>query len=170
MKIYIDPGHSHEDPGAVNGIWKETVVNLAVGLKLRDELIRRGHEVKMSRDSDGQNTSLPGIVSESNHWGADKFISLHCNSFNDAYPTGIETWYYTQYDWAKAVQDELVAFFPGHLDRGVRKGNLYVLKNTIAPAILVEMEFISNPTMAEWLYMPSTQSDLAMIIAAGVED
>lgn len=171
MKVFIDPGHGGE-PGAVNGEWKEATVNLAVGLKLRDELVRRGHEVKMSREggeSDGQ-TTLPGIVEASNMWGADKFISLHCNSFHDPYPTGIETWHYKQYDWAKRMQDELMAFFPHHLDRGVKQGNLYVLRNTIAPAILVEMEFISNPTMAKWLYEPSTQSDMAMILAEGIDD
>jgi N-acetylmuramoyl-L-alanine amidase len=45
-----------------------------------------------------------------------------------------------------------------------------VLKNTIAPALLVEMEFISNPTMAEWLYRPETQDEYARVIAGALEE
>jgi N-acetylmuramoyl-L-alanine amidase len=168
-KIFIDPGHGGGDPGAVNGIWQEATVNLAVGLKLREYLDAAGHEVKMSRDSDGQ-TTLPGICKDSNEWGARFFISLHCNSFNDAYPTGIETWYCGQYEAARNMQDTLVGHFLRHLDRGVKSGNLYVLKNTVAPALLVEMEFISNPTMAEWLYRPETQDEYARVIAGALEE
>jgi N-acetylmuramoyl-L-alanine amidase len=167
-KIFIDPGHGGNDPGAVHLQYHESVVNLAVGLKLKYWLEQAGHTVKMSRETDCQ-TSLPGICEESNHWGANFFISLHCNSFNDEYPTGIETWYYGQYNAAKTMQDTLVGHFLRHLDRGTKKGTLYVLKNTVAPALLVEMEFISNPTMAEWLYKTATQDELAWVISGALE-
>lgn len=89
-KIYIDPGHnaSGADTGAVGYGLKEQDITVQIGVILRDMLVRSGQTVKMSRESinDTISSSLNGSLSAryngANSWGADLFISIHCNAAN----------------------------------------------------------------------------------------
>jgi len=51
-RVFIDPGHGGIYPGAVYAGVAEKTVNLQIALKLRAELLSRGHTVTMSRTSD----------------------------------------------------------------------------------------------------------------------
>ena len=101
-KVFIDPGHNYSggDTGAVGYGLKEQDISVKVGNKLRVLLEINGMEVKSSRVSlydnvgDGSlNSSLSSRTSQANQWGADLFISVHCNAANSkAY--GAETYAY----------------------------------------------------------------------------
>jgi N-acetylmuramoyl-L-alanine amidase len=83
--IVLDPGHGGKDPGAIgpDGTHEKDIV-LAVGLKLRDQLIKRtGATVLMTRDND---TFIPLNMRTkfANEKKADIFISLHVNSITKA--------------------------------------------------------------------------------------
>ena len=78
-KIFIDPGHGGSDPGAqANGL-VEKQLNLTVSLKLKELLLARGFDVKLSRESD-ISVSLTERCNMANSWGADYFISVHHNA------------------------------------------------------------------------------------------
>lgn len=147
-KIYVDPGHGGDDPGAVgaNGL-KEKTVNLRVATVLKNCLVEYGGAtVRMSRTTD-KTVSLSARVTDANNWGAARFISIHHNSSSDRSVNGTETYSYrssgTGADLRNKVHAQLLKW--GKLkDRGVKTENFYVLKYTNMPAILTEASFISN--------------------------
>lgn len=78
-KIFIDVGHGGSDTGAVaNGI-VEKKINLTVGLKLKELLLAKGFDVKLSRETDTY-LSLTERTNMANAWGANYFISVHHNA------------------------------------------------------------------------------------------
>jgi len=92
--IVIDPGHGGKDPGGI-GVYKikEKNIVLPLGKYLRNELIKRGYKVYLTRDRD-QFITLKNRTKFANKKHADLFISLHCNiapKHPEVY--GIETYY-----------------------------------------------------------------------------
>jgi len=145
--IVLDPGHGGHDPGAVNGSRMEKNDNLRLGLALRNRLQQLGQNVVMTRDSDVF-VSLADRSLVSNQNNADLFVSLHRNAFTNAQANGIETIVSTtpsqvERDNAQLVQHAMVNV-AAQSDRGVKPMNFAVLRNTLAPAMMTELGFISN--------------------------
>ena len=69
---------------------------------------------------------------------------------------------------AKAIQDELVAS-AGRQNHGVRQAMFWVLVKTGMPAVLVELDFISNPTAERFLMSEAGQVQLAEAIFNGIK-
>lgn len=172
-KIFIDAGHGGSDPGAVNtslGI-HEADINLDVALKLGDVLESIGHTIRYSR-STNVFVSLNNRAKMANDWGANYFISIHCNSSENKSANGTETLYYrdaTSSAWlAEDIQIALIKAI-SLTDRGIKPRNLAVLRLTRMPAVLVELAFISNNTEAQLLVNPTFQQDCADGIALGIQ-
>lgn len=149
MIFAIDCGHRYTNSvnSGANGILKEVEVNRAVGKELINILKNNGHIVIDCTDN---NSELEGRVTKANAQKVDLFISLHCNAFNgNAY--GTETHIYNgNYNGKDAnrniatnVNNAIINAF-GFTNRGVKESDFYVLRNTIAPAILIEMFFIDS--------------------------
>lgn len=181
--ITIDPGHGGSDPGAIGptGLMEKNVT-LPISMKLKKALEAKGAKVNMTRTTDvdvyGPNASGPdelqarvdvGTANES-----DLFISVHINSFSNPNVGGISTYYYdkTQYDTrlASRIQAKIAdeSGFGG--DRGIQPGNLYVLRRSLMPAVLVELGFISNPREEALLKTDKVQQAFADEIADGIEN
>ena len=152
MKIFIDCGHGYSvDTGAQGNGMKEQDLTYTIGHKVGDRLIRQGVEVKYSRyditDNLGTtvNESLNNRCKMANDWNADYFVSIHCNASVNESANGTETFIYTRGGeserLATVVNERLSKYLT---NRGVKVGNLAVLKNTNMPAILVETAFITN--------------------------
>jgi N-acetylmuramoyl-L-alanine amidase len=172
--IAIDAGHGGDDTGAINQVAgiNEKTVTLAISLQLQRLLESQGHEVLMTRRTDifvplGQRAEL------ANNAGTEIFVSIHCNSAENASATGIETYHHPNSEMgqvlATAAHRALVAAFPSHLDRGVKPANFQVLRETQMPACLVETEFISNNQQAQFLANPANQEKIARAIADGIK-
>ena len=143
MKIGIDMGHPF-NCGAF-GIMSETDGNRAVGKLLMQKLKSLGHTV-VDCTYDTNVNELANRVSLANAQSLDYFISLHMDSFNNASANGV-TIYTTENSSAKGKAIEVinaVAESCGYNNRGWKSANYYVLKNTNAPAMLLEMGFVSN--------------------------
>lgn len=171
--ICIDAGHGGADPGAVNGKCQEKNAALGIALKIGDKLMQKGHKVVYTRSTD-KVLGLQARCDISNAAKADAFVSIHCNSAEDKKASGIETFKYPVVGGvtkrlAENVQNSLVTNFTEEKNRGVKEAKYYVLKNTKAPAILVEVGFISHDPTAEKLFRFSYQDKLARVIADGVE-
>ena len=88
-KIYINPGHSDKDPGAV-GYETERRLNVAVSNFMNDYLLLNYVcETRMSHGTMG----LTAVCTDANIWGADLLVSNH---FNAGKGDGYEALVYSQ--------------------------------------------------------------------------
>ena len=91
--VVVDPGHGGaENAGAMcGGVW-EREVNLDVGMRLTEELRRRGFVVTITRTEDVF-VGLEERAEVANVVGADLFISLHSNAAANVEASGIEVYF-----------------------------------------------------------------------------
>ena len=183
----IDPGHAgrNVDPGAVNqstGL-QEADVALFVSKLVETQLLAAGHEVKLTRTDweQAETDDLNVRTSLSNDWGADLFVSIHCNSAASPNAAGYEVWTSpgdTEGDaLATCIYAQIAIEFPDRTGRADysdgdpdKESRFYVLVHTNAPACLVEMAFISNDEEAALLSDVAWQTRYARAIARGVTD
>ena len=174
MKICIDPGHSGPaEPGACCEGFTEAAVNVQVALVLAKLLEKNGHKVVLTRQDDIEDDSLKWRADVAYKYRTHIFISLHCNSFKDPSANGSETWHFTGSaegeKLARCIQTALVSHCQT-ADRGVKDNSEWtVLRDTVCPAVLVEMAFISNPKERELLTDTMLQRQFAVAIAQGIE-
>ena len=180
--IVLDPGHGGSDPGAIGptGL-QEKQVTLPVAEYLKSILEAKGAKVILTRTTDvdvyGPHASgvdeLQARVNVANGNQADAFMSIHINSFSNPNVGGIATYYFDGSDQSKklasSVQGQIAEHSGFNGDRGIQPGNLYVLRHSLMPSILVELGFISNPTEEGHLKESSTQKDFANELAKGLE-
>lgn len=181
--ITIDPGHGGSDPGACftdeNGtLWRETDINLAVSLKVRDILEANGVRVVMTRttEEDVVRRSRPELA---NSEKTALFISIHTNSVDGIETAnGIETWGsletskplagVTDKSFAQNVQDAVISK-TGATNRGLKDSvELTVLKYSVMPSILVEVGFITNANERANMFDDAYRNKLAEGIAEGI--
>ncbi|WP_067729472.1 N-acetylmuramoyl-L-alanine amidase [Oceanobacillus damuensis] len=150
MKLYLDPGHGGADPGASGNGLKEKDVVLDIALRIRSILTEKFERVsvKMSRSGDATKT-LRKRKDEANYWGADFYLSIHCNAFNskaDGYEDFIHNSLSEQSKAAKYqdILHEEITKMNRLRNRGKKKANLHVLRETTMPAFLSENGFIDN--------------------------
>ena len=180
--IVLDPGHGGSDPGAIGptGL-QEKQVTLPIAEYLKSILEAKGAKVILTRTTDvdvyGPHASgvdeLQARVNVANGNRADAFISIHINSFSNPNVGGIATYYFDGSDQSKklasAVQGQIAEHSGFNGDRGIQPGNLYVLRHSLMPSILVELGFISNPKEEEHLKEMSTRQEFANELAKGLE-
>jgi N-acetylmuramoyl-L-alanine amidase len=170
MKIALDIGHNcSPDLGAV-GILSEDKLNIEIGRLILLKL-KQKHEVVCvtpKRALDVRD-SLKQRIDKSNSWGANLYVSLHHNCYNgQAY--GSETFALSKigFKYGNSVQRQLKEL--GFVDRTTKAGeHLYVLKETYAPAILIEAFFIDSHRDCE-LYKYLGAEKIADAIVKGIND
>lgn len=157
VKIFIDPGHGGTDPGAVGNGLKEKELTLTIAKKI-ENLLKNYTDVtvKLSRTGDTY-PSLSERADMANDWNADFFLSIHINAGGG---TGYEDFRYTGTSSTSTtgkIQAILHASIYGELknygivDRGMKSGNLAVLRESDMPAVLTENLFIDTKADAELL-------------------
>lgn len=179
MIVVIDPGHGGKDPGAINKKWglREADITMEVARKLYYELKTLGASVSMTRTRD-QTVSLDQRCEISNDVKPDIFISLHCNSSENKKAHGVEMFTSpgrtVADDVADILIDEWQIAFPKQILRisspraGLKEERFRVLVKTQAPAVLIEMGFISNDTEAQELMSSTFQQEAAETIASAL--
>ena len=187
MRIVIDPGHAgrNVDPGAVNSATglQEADIALIVSRRVESLLLAAGHEVKLTRTEweQAETDDLSVRTSLSNDWGAELFVSIHCNSAVSPNAAGYEVWTSpgdTEGDaLATCIYAQIAIEFPDRTGRADysdgdpdKESRFYVLVHTDAPACLVEMAFISSDEEAALLSDSAWQERYAGAIARGVAD
>jgi len=166
--VFLDPGHGGRDPGAVYNGLREKDLNMSIYRKLRSELEKLGYTVLTSRDSDVYVDYVTERSEMVNKTDADVFISIHFNATGvpGANRSGVETYIYepdedikprinkvahddpTRLSESKRLADNIhnsVVSVAGANDRGVRGSNYAVLRETVKPAVLLELGYIDSP-------------------------
>ena len=168
--VVIDAGHGGTDYGAIRGNINEKDITLEVAQKVEKLLTKKGYVVAMTR-SDDTYVSLEERVEASETFNPDVFVSIHVNSSNSESPNGIETHYYkdNSLHLAKCIHASLLNNINAH-DRGLFKSKFYVINHTTAPAVLVEMGFMSNPAERAQIITESRKSNTAKAIVEGIDE
>lgn len=168
--LVIDIGHGGSKPGTVaNGV-QEKDINMKQVEALK-YLLEQDQDIKVyyTREED-VNISLDFRSTLANEVEADIFISLHNNAF-DENSTGTEVLYYPETrskEAAQVMQDVLIAR-TGMVDRGIKESpDIYVLKASNMPSILLEGGFLTNPEEAELLQSESFTQTYALAVYEGI--
>ncbi|GAB0168914.1 N-acetylmuramoyl-L-alanine amidase [Lysinibacillus sp. CTST325] len=148
--IILDPGHGGKDPGTVVGSYSEKAITLKVGTLVKQKLEAAGAKVYMTRTGDTY-PSLQDRVDFTNANYGEIFVSIHVNSATNTSALGTETYYaistgdmyQEDIDLATFVNNQIVNNL-NMKNRGVKEQQYYVIRNTIIPAILVELGFLTN--------------------------
>lgn len=174
MKLYLDPGHGGSDPGAVGNGLREKDITLDIAQKIQSILTKNYEnvKVKMSRTGD-TSKSLSQRTNEANSWGADYYLSIHCNSFNGS-AKGYEDYIHsalsdssTTAKYQDIVHAEVMKLNQLQ-DRGQKKANFHVLRESNMPALLTENGFIDNAQDAALMKQSSWRQKVAQGHANGV--
>lgn len=181
--VCLDPGHGGKYTGAESVLdFYEKDINLKVALMVGEILKDDDMEIVLTRTTDkvlGTNLEedLKARCEISNNALADIFISIHCNYDKVSDSTaGIEVWCrYSGQDGEKLATclDEQLAKLNYTRDRGLKyeeDGSLYVLRNTNAPAALVELGFLNNVSDSTFLKSEEGQKKCSEAIAQGLRD
>lgn len=164
VKLYIDVGHGGSDSGAIGNGLQEKDINLKISNKI-NELLKEyeGINVKMSRSTD-KTLSLKQRTDEANKWGADLLISIHVNAGGG---TGFESFIYNgtvrsnTSKYRDIIHDEIMKVLKGVRDRGKKKANFHMLRESKMPALLTENMFIDNKNDSDLLKKESFINQIA---------
>jgi N-acetylmuramoyl-L-alanine amidase len=151
VKIYLDAGHGGKDSGAVgNGLYeKNVVVDLAkrIERKLKEF---KNVQVMQTRTLDVFK-ELSERTDKANKWGADCFISLHLNAATNKTAKGFETFIHNgsvgsdTVAFQNVMHQEIIKQIGKDIsDRGKKRANFAVLRQSKMKAILGENLFVSN--------------------------
>ncbi|HEX6594517.1 MAG TPA: peptidoglycan-binding protein [Bacillota bacterium] len=174
VKIFLDPGHGGHDPGAQAYGLQEKDVVLDIALQTARFLTRNysGIDIKLSRTTD-EFVELKERARMANSWGADYFVSIHNNSFTGS-AHGFESYIHSdEHASSDALikQNEIHTYIVNEIgirDRGMKKANFSVLRNTQMPAILLEYLFIDHFDENNKLKKASYRSFLGEITAKAI--
>ena len=155
MKWYLDFGHGGKDPGAIGPTnLKESDVALKIGMIIKENLENALEKVITTREDD-KYYSLDYRTKKTNNETCDYFISRHLNSATNSSAKGCEVWLYNENSKLKNLANNLCNNLSTKMDtpnRGVKYSkNLSVLKNTKMPSLLIEIDFISNKEVENYL-------------------
>lgn len=172
-KVFIGVGHGGSDPGAsANGLTEKNV-NLNIALSLKAELESQGVKVAISRVKD-ENDPLADEIKECNAFNPDLAVEIHNNAGGG---DGAEVYHYskggTSKTLAQNILNEIVAI--GQNSRGLKtkldksgKDYFGFIRDTKAPAVIVEAAFLDNKNDVNIINTPEKQKNMGIAVAKGV--
>lgn len=173
--VGIDPGHGGPDPGAIGSLdgidtSEVDVLNNIIPL-LKAKLEAKGYNVRLARDED-IDMSLEARTKYAELIGARIFVSLHANASESPKAHGIETFKNSAVPesgrLATCIQEEMIRL-SGERDRGVKDYNLFITRESLMPATLVELGFVTSPSDLKKLRDSKHLDVLAEGIMLGIE-
>ena len=192
VKIVLDAGHGGIDGGASSGNVIEKDVTLAIAQKVERQLKRLGAEVVMTRTTDGdvldehapneefstlrerkkEDIFLRANLVKSNK--PDIFVTIHANAIPEEKWRGAQVFYHKDGHanselLAKSVQASIKDTLQNTNREAMAIKQIYLLKKTDVPAILVETGFLSNKEERELLSSKEYQEKMAKAIVDGIE-
>ena len=187
-KIIVDAGHGQPDGGAVSetGVAEEAL-NLAIAIKLQEELESNGYDVLMTRmtknniaDSDKQDTlkqmkssDLSNRVKIANESNADFMISIHMNKYTSSNSWGWQTFYSKNSEDGKRLADLIQSSISNNIERENKRvalsiDGIKIVDKTNIPVVIVECGFLSNPEDLSLLQTEEYQDKIVQGIFEGV--
>lgn len=164
----IDAGHGGKDPGAVyQTIDGKEIKEKDITLSFVKALKKYVSDAVLIRDKD-EYLSLKQRTDKANAVEPELVVSIHVNSSKSVPKiAGPEVWYYAGSKLGKEIASDLALVL--NSKRGIKPTrNLYILKHTKAPAVLIELGFINNPddlrNMLDPVWIDKTAREVAKVI------
>jgi N-acetylmuramoyl-L-alanine amidase len=175
LTVVVDPGHGGIDSGAVGQAYGTTylekTVNIQLSTYLQQELQRRGANVVMTRQTD-VNPSLDDRQEIINRTLPIVSISIHHDAATPGRSEGASIyWYHPQ---SQHFANFLLDYFSYKGDRPILNNNGVIHRSfalarpSVAPAVLLEVGFMTNPPEITDLARPERQQQLASVLADGI--
>ncbi|AKK71740.1 N-acetylmuramoyl-L-alanine amidase family protein [Chryseobacterium gallinarum] len=157
--IVIDAGHGGNDHGVVFGQFSEKDISLDIAREIQK--INRNqdaYEIILTRDGDSHPT-LSERTDQINKLNPEMVISLHVNrSPQEETPNhGVEVFVQNSED-SKKLAGKIYKKFNV---RKIEERNLHILRETKAPAVLVELGFINNSSDRAYITSKKGQQEIA---------
>ncbi len=185
--IVIDAGHGGMDGGAVGttGVLEKNL-NLEVAKKLEKlvtdgggkALMTRGEDVSLHTDSDTtvreqKRSDLTFRRSFASDSGADAFISIHMNKFEQSQYRGAQIFYSKDENskrLAECIKKQVVSVSEKSEGREIKEAydTMFILQENKIPSVIVECGFLSNPEEEALLMSEDYQQQIAEAVYRGV--
>ena len=170
MKWYLDFGHGGKDSGAIGPTnLKESDIVLKIGLMVKENLENALEKVITTREND-KYYSLNYRTTNAINENCDYLISIHLNSSTNPSAKGCEVWIYDENSKLKTLANNLCKNLSTKMNTPNRKvkysKKLSVLKNTKMPALLIEVDFISNKQVEKYLKNDKHLKDISDTISS----
>ena len=181
--ILIDPGHGGIDGGTQDAQGHlEKNINLAIGIKIRDQLRQSGVNVVMTRAVDTElapfqpgrggrhRRDLNARVEQAKKAKALFLVSIHCDWSTDAGRRGMVAFYNYRDQVGKnlalTIQEELNKIQTS--PQKAAPGKYFIIEQPGVTGVIVEVGFLSHPREAVLLQQADYQEKIALAISQGI--
>ncbi|HIE52415.1 MAG TPA: hypothetical protein EYP85_11700 [Armatimonadetes bacterium] len=174
MKVIINPGHSTTDPGVMGptGLYEHDAVT-TVAQVLQEALHERRIESEILVQPGGNpQWALNHLMEQVNarQSEVDIFISLHCAADKQREAYGTRVLYLEDSEESKLLAENIQKHFPRTLWSGVQPSQEYILQQARFPAVVIEIDHITNPEVEMLMSLPAWQEKVADNIVNGIFD
>lgn len=182
IDVIIDAGHGGRDPGCEWDVIMEKHITLDISRQVAKKLEKLGYKVYMTRSDDQdfaeiEDYDLIERVKIGEQIDPKLFVSIHVNFSEYEDPTGCETFYNSEKQFAaKAAQSiassmDVSGVLPS---RGASETTpyspIYIVDYNSCESVLIETAFLSNPSDRQILCTPFKRVEIANVIAQGIHE
>jgi N-acetylmuramoyl-L-alanine amidase/beta-lactamase regulating signal transducer with metallopeptidase domain len=163
--IVIDAGHGGKDPGAKIDEELESKIVESIAKKIKALNGSEDLKIILLREDDSF-VSLSDRVNKINQINPDLLISLHLNASKNPNEKGVNAFISSQngfYDKSLEKANQLIEEISNNIltKGGVKDANLYIIKNSKCPAVLLEVGFLSNLNDKAYITSESGKDEIA---------